>query len=120
MSTPKKYELLKRHILRLCPEHTRREVIFFGPERRQDCMKVAVSNVETIDIERIQRDLRGCRVFVRSNPRGGSRIDIYVPCKRAPLIVRRALVAIALASWATLAYMCMIVRVRLADKSVGP
>jgi hypothetical protein len=78
-------------------------------------MKVVVSNVDNMNLERIQRDLRGCKVFVRSNPRGGSRIDIYVPCKSASLIIRRALVSVALLSWTTFAYMCVVVRLKLAD-----
>lgn len=113
MSTPQKYELLKQHILRMCPEGARREVMFFGPERRRDSMKIAVSNVGGVNIDRIQRDLRGCSVFMRSQARGGSRLDIYVPCKQAPIIIRRGLIALTLAAWSTLAYLCLIVKIKM-------
>ena len=113
MSTPKKYELLKHRILRMCPEGVRREVIFFGPERRRDSMKISVSNVGSVNIDRIQRDLRGCQVFMRSQARGGSRLEIYVPCKQAPIAIRRGLIALTLIAWSTLTYLCFIVKIKM-------
>jgi len=113
MSTPQKYEMLKRHILMMCPENARREVMFFGPERRKNSVKIAVSNVEGINIEHIQREMRGCKVFVRANARGvGSRIDIYVPCNQAPFIVQRTLVCFSFAVWATFIYLCWVVQMK--------
>ena len=112
MSTPAKYELLKRTVLTMFPESTRREVMFFGPERRQGSMKIAVSNVGNINIDKVQKTLKGCEVFMRNNPMGGARLDIYVPCKVAPLAVRRFCVALTVISWAAVVYMCTIIKGR--------
>ena len=108
MATPKKFELFKKDVLQLCPSRMRRNVVFSGPEKRKDNMKISVGHIDGLNIDVIQRRLRGCQVYLRSNIRGGNRLDVYVPCKVAPLAVRRLLQALLAISWSAFGYLLCI------------
>ena len=118
MSTQKKFELLKVHVLSMFSEQQRREVTFSGPDRRQDMVKVSIGNIQGVNFEAIQKGLAGCRVFLRNGKLGGARIDVYIPCKKTPPLLKKTLSVLTCASWVAVAVLVQLTRQRI-DASRG-
>ena len=112
MTTPRKFESFKQHVLSLLPATTRHDVVFLGPEKRVDKLKVSIANLHGLNMDKLKGNLCGCDVYVRNGKLGGAIVDVYIPCSVPSPLLKRAAVACLMLSCAMTHYMYTIILVK--------